>query len=79
MQIAVDTSNYANAVGKRRFFDLDDLLGLTYWYALYPLHNLVFRGMLSGISRASAKTAHSALQASLQFASSLSLVKMEEN
>lgn len=27
------------------------LLGLAYWYAVLPLHHLVFRGMLRGISR----------------------------
>ncbi len=25
------------------------LLGLAYWYAVLPLHNLVFGGMLKGI------------------------------
>jgi hypothetical protein len=25
------------------------LLGLAYWYALYPLHQLVFAGMLRGL------------------------------
>ena len=28
------------------------LLGLLYWYALYPLHSPVFAGMLRGIVRA---------------------------
>jgi uncharacterized protein YbjT (DUF2867 family) len=32
-------------------FDPVGLAGLGYWYALYPLHSLVFRGMLSGIAR----------------------------
>ena len=27
------------------------LLGLAYWYAVLPLHGLVFRGMLRGIAR----------------------------
>jgi hypothetical protein len=27
------------------------LLGLAYWYALYPLHRFVFGGMLRGIAR----------------------------
>jgi hypothetical protein len=27
------------------------LLGLTYWYAVFPFHHLVFRGMLAGIQR----------------------------
>jgi len=33
-------------------FDPAGLLGLAYWYALYPLHALVFSGMLRGIARA---------------------------
>jgi hypothetical protein len=27
------------------------LFGLLYWYAVAPLHNIVFRGMLLGIQR----------------------------
>lgn len=33
-------------------FDPEGLAGLAYWYALYPLHALVFRGMLRGITKA---------------------------
>ena len=33
-------------------FDPVGLMGLAYWYALYPLHRLVFAGMLRGIARA---------------------------
>jgi hypothetical protein len=29
------------------------LLGIAYWYAVMPLHNFVFSGMLEGIARAS--------------------------
>jgi len=32
-------------------FDASGLLGLMYWYALYPLHHFVFAGMLRGIAR----------------------------
>ncbi|MCZ7636491.1 MAG: DUF2867 domain-containing protein [Verrucomicrobia bacterium] len=32
-------------------FDPVGLAGLAYWYALYPVHELVFRGMLRGIAR----------------------------
>jgi len=31
-------------------FDASGLLGLAYWYALYPLHRFVFAGMLRGIA-----------------------------
>ncbi|HEY9421981.1 MAG TPA: SDR family oxidoreductase [Thermoanaerobaculia bacterium] len=33
-------------------FDPVGLLGRAYWYALYPLHHLVFGGMLRGIAQA---------------------------
>jgi hypothetical protein len=29
------------------------LLGLAYWYSVYPLHGLVFKGMLKSIAKAS--------------------------
>jgi hypothetical protein len=28
-------------------------LGLAYWYSVYPLHGLVFKGMLKSIAKAS--------------------------
>ncbi len=33
-------------------YDPRGLFGLVYWYALYPLHSLVFGGMLRGLKRA---------------------------
>jgi uncharacterized protein YbjT (DUF2867 family) len=36
-------------------FDPLGLLGLTYWYAVWPLHQLVFAGMLRGIAHAAEK------------------------
>jgi uncharacterized protein YbjT (DUF2867 family) len=33
-------------------FDPVGLFGLLYWYSIYPLHELVFAGMLRGIARA---------------------------
>jgi hypothetical protein len=32
------------------------LLGILYWYAVVPLHNIVFGGMLKGIKRAAEST-----------------------
>jgi uncharacterized protein YbjT (DUF2867 family) len=32
-------------------FDPVGLLGLVYWYGIYPVHSLVFRGMLRGIAQ----------------------------
>jgi len=33
-------------------FDPVGLWGLVYWYALFPIHELVFRGMMRGLGRA---------------------------
>jgi hypothetical protein len=33
-------------------FDPIGYLGLVYWYALYPLHALIFRGMIARIAEA---------------------------
>lgn len=38
-------------------FDASGLLGLAYWYALYPLHRFVFAGMLRGIADRAQKSA----------------------
>lgn len=32
-------------------FDPVGLAGLLYWYAIYPLRGLIFRGMLNGVAR----------------------------
>jgi hypothetical protein len=33
------------------FFEPKGLLGLLYWYALYPIHNLIFSGLIREIAR----------------------------
>ena len=38
-------------------FDPDGILGKAYWYSLYPLHHLVFGGMLRGIAQAALQSA----------------------
>jgi len=38
-------------------FDPVGLWGLGYWYALFPLHELVFRGMIRKLARAAAGSA----------------------
>ena len=40
-------------------FDPHGLLGKAYWYSLYPLHHLVFGGMLRGIANAALRAAPS--------------------
>lgn len=34
------------------YFQPKGLLGLLYWYALYPIHRLIFKGMVQAIARA---------------------------
>jgi hypothetical protein len=41
-------------------FDPVGLAGRAYWYALYPLHHLVFGGMLRGIAAAAVHAARTA-------------------
>ena len=33
------------------FFEPKGLLGLLYWYALYPIHSLIFSGLIRQIAR----------------------------
>jgi hypothetical protein len=42
----------SSTIRQTAIFDPVGLAGRAYWYALYPLHELVFRGMLRGIARA---------------------------
>jgi uncharacterized protein YbjT (DUF2867 family) len=43
-------------VTQTAIFDPSGLLGLLYWYGIYPLHAAVFRGMLAGIARAAQRS-----------------------
>jgi hypothetical protein len=40
-----------STIRQTAIFDPVGLFGLLYWYALYPLHQLVFAGMLKNIAR----------------------------
>ena len=52
LQFEVAPAGEGSAVRQTALFDPRGILGLAYWYALYPLHRLVFAGMLRGIARA---------------------------
>jgi len=52
LQFEVEPDPEGSVVRQTALFDPRGLLGLAYWYALYPLHQLVFAGMLRGIVRA---------------------------
>ena len=44
-------SDTSATVRQTAIFDPIGLFGLAYWYALYPLHEFVFNGMLKGLAR----------------------------
>src|SRR6266496_1720404 len=52
LQFEVDGDQAATTLRQTAIFDPHGLAGLAYWYALYPVHSLIFEGMLRGIERA---------------------------
>jgi uncharacterized protein YbjT (DUF2867 family) len=57
LEFEVRQDGDATTINQVATFDPDGLLGKAYWYSLYPLHHLVFGGMLRGIARASLNVA----------------------
>jgi uncharacterized protein YbjT (DUF2867 family) len=52
LEFEVDGEATGSTIRQTATFDPVGLRGLLYWYALYPLHAVVFAGMLRGIVRA---------------------------
>ena len=52
LQFEVEPAGGGSRITQTAIFDPRGLGGLLYWYALYPVHWLIFRGMLRGIVRA---------------------------
>jgi hypothetical protein len=52
IEFEVNPSECGSTLRQTAVFDPSGLLGLLYWYGIYPLHSLVFRGMLAEIARA---------------------------
>ncbi len=57
LQFEVEESSDGSTIHQTAIFDPVGLVGLLYWYVLYPLHTLVFRGMLRGLARAAVRSA----------------------
>jgi hypothetical protein len=55
LQFEVEEKGEGSTIRQTAEFDPVGLAGLAYWYALYPFHELVFRGMLDGIARAAVR------------------------
>jgi uncharacterized protein YbjT (DUF2867 family) len=52
LEFTVTGDAAASTIRQTAIFDPRGLFGLLYWYALYPLHQWVFAGMLRGIVKA---------------------------
>jgi uncharacterized protein YbjT (DUF2867 family) len=52
LQFEVRGGEHGSTVRQTAIFDPLGLVGLVYWYSLYPIHKLVFSGMLRGIVQA---------------------------
>lgn len=51
LEFEVEPSQRGSRIRQTATFHPAGLMGLAYWYGIYPLHALVFRGMLNGIAR----------------------------
>jgi uncharacterized protein YbjT (DUF2867 family) len=54
LQFEVEPDRDGSLVTQTAIFDPVGVLGRAYWYALWPVHSAVFRGMVRGIARAEA-------------------------
>lgn len=52
LEFEVEPSAVGSRIRQTAVFDPVGLTGLAYWYAIYPLHEFVFGGMLNGIANA---------------------------
>jgi len=50
LEFVVEADGRGSRITQTAIFDPVGLLGRAYWYGVYPLHNLVFKGMLDGIA-----------------------------
>jgi hypothetical protein len=54
LQFEIEDHEAGATIRQTAIFDPAGIFGLLYWYALYPLHSLIFDGMLRGLARAAA-------------------------
>jgi uncharacterized protein YbjT (DUF2867 family) len=57
LEFEVEPKGRGCTIRQTACFDPSGLLGLAYWYGIYPLHAAVFRGMLGGIALAARRRA----------------------
>jgi len=51
LQFEVESERAGARITQTAVFDPVGLAGLLYWYALYPIHTVMFAGMLRAIAR----------------------------
>lgn len=56
LQFEVSETGQGTVIRQTALFDPIGIWGLLYWYVLYPLHMLIFKGMLQGIIKAIGKS-----------------------
>jgi hypothetical protein len=56
LEFEVNPSEQGSSIRQTAVFDPLGLAGLLYWYGIYPLHQLVFRGMLRNLARAAERS-----------------------
>ncbi|HPC59732.1 MAG TPA: DUF2867 domain-containing protein [Verrucomicrobiota bacterium] len=54
-EVTPKAEGHASVIRQTAVFDPVGLAGIAYWYALFPLHQLVFAGMLRGIGAAAGR------------------------
>jgi hypothetical protein len=52
LQFEVDGDEARSTLCQTAIFDPHGLTGLAYWYVFYPIHCVIFQGMLRGIGKA---------------------------
>lgn len=57
LEFEITGNNDSSLIRQTAIFDPVGVSGLAYWYLVYPLHQLIFAGMLQGIATASPPTA----------------------
>lgn len=62
LQYEVTPSDSGSEICQTAIFDPRGLLGLAYWYGIYPVHRLVFAGMLRNLARAAESLAQNELE-----------------
>ncbi len=59
LEFEVNGDKNSSTIRQTAIFDPVGLFGRLYWYALYPVHQLVFSGMLKGIAESAKKVSSS--------------------